>query len=73
MVAAAAREGRQGARPPDAPQGREYLDAYLAVNGIVTERGSPLWRSLTRTRELGKRRMSRVDVFRMVKRRITAI
>ena len=41
-----------------------YLDAYLAGAGIAAERGSPLWRSLTRTRELGERRMSRVDVFR---------
>ena len=49
-----------------------YLDAYLAGAGIVGERGSPLWRSLTRTRELGERRMSRVDVFRMVKRRVKA-
>ena len=49
-----------------------YLDAYLAGAGIAAERGSPLWRSLTRTRELGKRRMSRVDVFRMVKRRVKA-
>ena len=49
-----------------------YLDAYLADAGIAGERGSPLWRSLTRTRELGERRMSRVDVFRMVKRRVKA-
>ena len=49
-----------------------YLDAYLEAAGISAERGSPLWRSLTRTRELGERRMSRVDVFRMVKRRVKA-
>ena len=49
-----------------------YLDAYLADAGIEGERGSPLWRSLTRTREIGERRMSRVDVFRMVKRRVKA-
>ena len=49
-----------------------YLDAYLEAAGISAERGSPLWRSLTRTRELGKRRMSRVDVFRMAKRRVKA-
>ena len=49
-----------------------YLDAYLADAGIGGERGSPLWRSLTRTRGLGERRMSRVDVFRMVKRRVKA-
>ena len=49
-----------------------YLDAYLDDAGIEGERGSPLWRSLTRTRELGERRMNRVDVFRMVKRRVKA-
>ena len=49
-----------------------YLDAYLEAAGIAAERGSPLWRSLTRTRELSERRMSRVDVFRMVKRRVKA-
>ena len=42
----------------------------LETAGIVADRGTPLWRSLTRTRELGERRMSRVDVFRMVKRRV---
>ena len=50
---------------------------YPRVHGadpdeIAGERGSPLWRSLTRTREIGERRMSRVDVFRMVKRRVKA-
>ena len=49
-----------------------YLDAYLEAAGIAAERGSPMWRSLTRARELGERRMSRVDVFRMVKRRVKA-
>ena len=49
-----------------------YLDRYLEAAGISAERASPLWRSLTRSRELGERRMSRVDVFRMVKRRVKA-
>ena len=49
-----------------------YLDAYLETAGISAERRSPLWRSLTRSRELGEHRMSRVDVFRMVKRRVKA-
>ena len=53
-------------------KGEEYLDDYLEAAGIAAERGTPLWRSLTRTRELGQRRISRVDVFRMVKRRVTA-
>ena len=50
-----------------------YLDAYLEAAGIATERDSPLWRSLTRAGELGERRMSRVDVFRMVKRRVKCV
>ena len=49
-----------------------HLDAYIEATGIAAERGSPLWRSLARTRNLSKRRMSRVDVFRMVKRRVKA-
>ena len=53
-------------------KGEEYLAAYLETAGIAAERGTPLWRSLTRTRELGERRMSRVDVFRMIKRRVQA-
>ena len=53
-------------------KGEEYLDAYLETAGIAADRGTPLWRSLTRTREFGERRMSRVDVFRMVKRRAKA-
>ena len=53
-------------------RGEKYLDDYLATAGIAADRGLPLWRSLTRTRELSERRMSRVDVFRMVKRRVTA-
>ena len=49
-----------------------YLDAHLKAAGIAAERGLPLWRSLPRTRKLGDRRMSTVDVFRMVKRRVKA-
>ena len=47
-----------------------YLDAYVEAAGIAAEKGTPLWRSLARSRELGERRMSRVDVFRMIKRRV---
>ena len=49
------------------------LDAYLAAAGIVDEKGAPLWRTMTRGRELSGRRISRVDVFRMIKRRVTAV
>ncbi len=46
-----------------------YLNAYLEVARLAVGPSSPLWRSLTRTRELSERRMSRVDVLRMIKRR----
>ena len=49
-----------------------YLDAYLNAAGIADEKGTPLWRTLTRGRALSGRRMSRVDVFRMIKRRVQA-
>ena len=50
-----------------------YLDAYLAAAGIAGEKGTPLWRSMPRAGGLGPRRLSRVDVFRMIKRRVTAV
>ena len=49
-----------------------YLDAYLDAAGIADETDAPLWRTLTRARRLSGRRMSRVDVFRMIKRRVKA-
>ena len=50
-----------------------YLAAYLAAAGIAAEKGSPLWRSMPRAGGLGARRMSRVDVFRMIKRRVKTV
>ena len=50
-----------------------YLDAYLNAAGIAAEKDSPLWRSMPRAGGLNARRMSRVDVFRMIKRRVTAV
>ena len=47
------------------------LDAYLAAAGIAAEKDAPLWRSMPRAGGLSPRRMSRVDVFRMIKRRVT--
>jgi integrase/recombinase XerD len=47
----------------------EYLDAYLHALGAADQKGTPLWRSLTKERNLGDARMNRQDVFRMVKRR----
>ena len=40
-------------------------------NGAET--GAPLWRTLTLGRALSTRRMSRVDVFRMIERRVQAV
>ena len=65
------KDGKERALPVH-HKAEQYLDDYLVAAGIAGEKGTPLWRSLTRTRELGQRRMSRVDVFRMVKRRVTA-
>ena len=48
----------------------EYLDAYLGAAGIGNEKGAPLWRSMSRERTFSENRMSRVDVFRMIKRRV---
>jgi integrase/recombinase XerD len=47
----------------------EYLDAYLHAVGLADQKGTPLWRSMTKERALGDVRMSRQDVFRMIKRR----
>ena len=44
----------------------EYLDAA----GIGNQKGAPLWRSMSRERTFSENRMSRVDVFRMIKRRV---
>ena len=49
------------------------LDAYLAAAGIAAEKDSPLWRSMPRAGGMGARRMSRVDVFRMIKRRVKTV
>ena len=50
-----------------------YLDAYLAAAGIAAEKDAPLWRSMPRAGGMGARRLSRVDVFRMIKRRVKAV
>ena len=50
-----------------------YLDAYLAAAGIAAEKDAPLWRSMPRAGGLSARRMSRVDVFRMIKRRVKTV
>jgi site-specific recombinase XerD len=45
----------------------EYLDAYLRAAGIADQKNTPLWRSMTKERELSEIRMNRQDVFRMIK------
>lgn len=48
----------------------EYVDAYLAsVPEIDDPRHTPLFRTVTRERQLTERRMHRIDVLRMIKRR----
>jgi len=65
---------------PDVPAGR-YLDAYIEAAGIEDDKGAPLWQSMTkekprnkdrarRERRLNGKRMTRFDVFRMIKRRV---
>jgi site-specific recombinase XerD len=46
-----------------------YLDAYLDAAGIRDEKTGPLFRSVNKQRELTLLPMTRVDVFRMIKRR----
>jgi site-specific recombinase XerD len=48
----------------------EYLDAYIQAAGICDDRKGPLFRAASRmTNELSDGPMSRVDVWRMVRRR----
>ena len=48
---------------------QEYIDAYLEAAGIAAEKKGPLFRSVDRRRKLTLNPMTRVDVFRMIKRR----
>jgi site-specific recombinase XerD len=57
----------------------EYLDAYIKAAGIADQKGTPLWRCMTKKldrkqvspvgRGFGDSRMSRQDIFRMIKKR----
>lgn len=47
----------------------EFLDAYIEAAGIAGQKGTPLFRSLNRKRELTERRLHRVEALQMVKRR----
>jgi site-specific recombinase XerD len=51
---------------------RAALDIYMQEAGIGGDVESPLWRTMTRERGFSARRMSRVDVFRMIRRRARA-
>jgi integrase/recombinase XerD len=59
-------------RPHEVPTHRkaqEYLNAYLQAAGIAGAPDFPLWRTMAKERALSGRRMSRVDVYRAVRRR----
>ena len=51
----------------------DYLDAYIAAAGIAADRKIPLFRSIDRHRQLTARPMSRIDAWKMIKRRAKAI
>lgn len=62
----------KGGKPHDVPahhNAEEYVDAYLDAAGIADEKKSPLFRTVSRYRQLTPRRMHRADVLRMIKRR----
>ncbi len=48
---------------------QEYLDAYIEAAGIAGGPDSPLWRTMAKDRRVSDRRMSRMDVYRAVRRR----
>lgn len=50
----------------------EYVDAYLSATGLSGDSRGPLFRSLTRRRELSARRIHRREVLGMIKRRARA-
>ena len=47
----------------------EYLDAYLDAAGIRAEKKTPLFRTVGRRKELTENPLTRVDAFRMIRRR----
>ncbi len=62
----------KGGKRHDVPahhNAEEYLDDYLSAAGIREQCKGPLFRTVSRRRELTFIRMHRVDVLRMIKRR----
>lgn len=49
-----------------------YVDEYLAAAGIADQPKSPLFRTVSRRRQLTETRLHRTDVLRMIKRRAHA-
>jgi site-specific recombinase XerD len=62
-----AEKGGKAHAVPVHHKAEEYLDAYLAALGNPAK--GPLFRAMTKERGFGKTRLSRIDAFRMVKRR----
>jgi site-specific recombinase XerD len=54
---------------PAHSKAQEYLDAYIEAAGIAGAPDSPLWRTMAKDRSVSDRRMSRMDVYRAVRRR----
>lgn len=65
-----AEKGGKAHAVPVHHKAEEYLDAYLAALGNLAK--GPLFRAMTKERDFGKGRLSRIDAFRMVKRRCAA-
>ena len=62
----------KGGKLHDVPahhKAEEYLDAYMEAAGIANQKGTPLFRSLDRKRQLTDRRIHRCEILAMVKRR----
>lgn len=50
-----------------------YVDVYLEASGIVGEKKLPLFRSVNKRRQLTRSPMHRVDVYRMIKKRVEQV
>jgi integrase/recombinase XerD len=50
----------------------EYVHEYVDASGIAEEKKAPLFRTMDKQRRLTRKRMTRDDALRMVKRRATA-